>query len=250
MFRCLVPKIGFAWTTRAIAFVVLALYLVSYLVLFGGQKKPPMIRRLFDTSAFSDRPFMVLCIASLFSSTAYYISLLYLPLLTEVRIPGFDPSLAFDILAIVNGTSFVGRVLAGIVAAKFGPTETISVALVFGSVLLFCWIVVDSVAGTIVWSVFWGMVSGVLVALPGAFMPLFTPSAAVIGTRSGMYWIWMGLGLLIGSPIGGAIFDPRSDRTDYWRLQVFAGIMIMAAAVCTVYPILHLRRRARVVSST
>ncbi|KAF2471485.1 MFS general substrate transporter [Lindgomyces ingoldianus] len=191
MFRSIVRSVGFGWAVRSIAFVMLSLYVVSYLPLLNHQEPPPVIRRFFDTSALRDAPFMVLCIGSIFSATAYYIPFLYLPLLTKVRIPSVGSDLAFDLLAILNGSSAVGRLLAGVAAAIFGPTETTSVSLVFGSILLFCWSVVDSVAGTIVWAVFWGMVSGVLVALPGAFIPLFCPSLAVIGTRSGMYWVFI-----------------------------------------------------------
>ena len=186
---------------------------------------------------------MVLCIASLCSATAYYIPLLFLPSLAEIRIPGVDANLAYGLVAIVNGASAVGRVLSGIVAAKFGPTETIAAALVFGSILLFCWEMVDSTAGTIAWSVFWGITSGVLVALPGAIVPLFSPCLAVIGTRSGMYWAWVGLGLFIGGPIGGALYDQRLAETDSWRLQVFAGSFMMAAALFTLYPVVYLHRK-------
>lgn len=248
MFRTLVSHAGFPWAVRAIGFVTLGLYLVSYLVLINHPKKPPMARRFFDASAFTDMPFMVLSVASLFSATAYYIPLLYLPLLTKIRIPHVQPHIASDLLAILNGASVVGRLIAGVVAAKYGPTETIFISLVMGSILLFCWIVVDTVPGTIVWSVFWGMISGVLVALPGAFIPLFCPSLSVIGTRSGMYWAWVGAGLLIGSPIGGAIYDVKAGRGDWWRLQVFAGVFMMGAAALIVYPILHLRRKRRAVT--
>jgi MFS family permease len=250
MFRSIVRSAGFPWAVRSIAFVVLSLYTLSYLALLNHQKPPPMVRRVFDTAALTDAPFMVLCVASLCSATAYYIPFLYLPLLTQVRIPSVDSDLAFDLLAILNGASGVGRLLAGIAAAIFGPTETIAVSLVFGSIILFSWIAVESVAGTIVWAVFWGMVSGVLVALPGAFVPLFCPSLALIGTRSGMYWLWVGLGLLIGSPIGGAIYDVKTAGSDWWKLQVFAGIFMMMAAAFTVYPIIHLHRNARAAGSS
>jgi len=245
MFRSIVRSAGFGWAVRGIAFVMLGLYVISYLPLLYYREKPPTVRHFFDPSALRDAPFMVLCVASVFSATAYYIPFLYLPLLTKVRIPWISSNLTFGLLSILNGSSVVGRLLAGVAAAIFGPTETISISLVFGSILLFCWIVVDSVAGTIVWSVFWGMVSGVLVALPGAFIPLFCPSLTVIGTRSGMYWVFVGLGLLIGSPIGGAIYDVKMGNSDSWRLQVFAGIFMMGAAVCTVYPMLHLRHKSR-----
>ncbi|RYP22267.1 hypothetical protein DL765_001781 [Monosporascus sp. GIB2] len=245
MFRAIVPKIGFPWAVRCIGFVVLALYLPSYLVLRGHWHKQPVVRRFFDTSVFTDLPFMMLSVASLFSATAFYIPLLYLPVFTEVRIPSIDPNLSLDLLAILNGTSVIGRLLAGFAAAIFGPTEVISVSLVLGSTLLFSWIAVETVAGTVAWSIFWGMISGVLVALPGAFIPLFCPSLAVIGTRSGIYWSWVGLGMLIGSPIGGAIYDLRSAGTDYWHLQVFSGVFMMGAALLTIYPIVYLHRKVQ-----
>lgn len=248
MFRQLLSQVGFAWAVRSIAFVVLATYIMSYAVFIYNTQKGAMVRRSVDASALTDLPFLVLSVASLFSATTYYIPLLYLPLMTEIRVPTLDADLAFYLLTIMNGASAVGRVLAGIVAAKLGPTETILIALVLGSMLLFCWIVIDSLATTLVWCIFWGMISGVLVALPGAFIPLFSPSLAVIGTRSGMYWVWVGLGLLIGSPIGGALFDLRSTGTAWWRLPVFAGVFMMAAALLTVYPIIYLRRKGAATS--
>jgi MFS family permease len=192
MFRRILRGVGFPWAIRSIAFVTFALYVVSFLPLFGRRSKPPTVRQFFDTSALTDTPFMALCIASLFSSIAYYIPLLYLPLLAKDRIPSINTDLVFDLIAILNGASAVGRLLAGLVAAIYGPTETIAVSLLFGSIILFCWTVVYSVAGTVVWAVFWGMISGVLVALPGTFVPLFCPSLSLIGTRSGVYWIWIG----------------------------------------------------------
>ncbi|KAF1954063.1 MFS general substrate transporter [Byssothecium circinans] len=243
MFRSLLHRVGFPWAIRSIGFVALALYIISYLALYKNKQKPPAVRRFFDKTALTDAPFMALCI-SLFSSIAYYIPLLYLPLLTKIKIPSISSDLVFDLIAILNGASAIGRLLAGLAAAVIGPTETIALSLLFGSIILFCWIAVDSVAGTIAWAVFWGMISGVLVALPGAFIPLFCPSLGVIGTRSGIYWIWIGLGMLVGSPIGGAIYQERGPREDSWYLQVFAGVSMMVAAVLTVYPIVHLRRKA------
>ncbi|KAH8688700.1 putative MFS monocarboxylate transporter [Talaromyces proteolyticus] len=246
--RALIPEVGFPWAIRIIAFIVLGLYFLSYLVLLQSSAQVQagsFVRAFFDVSSLTDAPFMMLCVASLFSATAFYIPLLYLPLLTAIRVPSISPDLSLDLLAILNGASAVGRLLAGLIAAVCGSTETVAVSLVAGSVLLFCWMAVDTLAGTLAWVVFWGMVSGILVTLPGAFIPFFCPSIAVIGTRSGFYWAWVGLGMLIGSPIGGAIYPLQSSGGGYWHLQVFAGVFMMGAAVLTVYPIVHLRHRNR-----
>ncbi|KAI0201488.1 putative MFS monocarboxylate transporter [Astrocystis sublimbata] len=248
MFQFLIPLIGFLWTVRSIGFVIFELYLISYSVLVGYQEKKS-VRRAFDRTALMDWPFMTLCVASLLSAIAFYIPLLYLPLFTEIRIPNLDPNLSLDLLPILNGASVVGRLFAGFAAAIIGPTETITIALTFGTILLFSWIAVDTVAGTIVWSVFWGMISGILVSLPGAFIPLFCPSLSVLGTRSGMYWIWIGLGILIGSPIAGAIYDFKFTDNDWRRLETFAGIFMFGAALLNLYPVSHLRRKQRETSS-
>ncbi|KAI0017195.1 major facilitator superfamily domain-containing protein [Xylariomycetidae sp. FL0641] len=243
MFRHLVPQIGFPWTVRAIAFVMLGLYLVSYLVFLDYRPTPRAVRQFLDSSAFADLPFMTISLASLLSAVAFYIPLLCVPLYAATKIPAIGAGLTLDLLPIMNGASFAGRILAGLAAAVFGPTETITVSLVFGSVMLFAWITVDTVAGIIAWSV-WGMISGILVTLPGAFIPLFCPSLSVLGTRSGMYWIWVGLGMLIGNPIAGAIHDLTSLDDDWWRLQVFAAVFMLAAALVNIYPVIHIRRKA------
>ena len=248
MFRTLLSRIGFPWAVRTIAFVVLTLYFLSYAVLINHPKKPPTARRFFDTSTLTDSPFLTLCFASILSASAYYIPFLYLPLLTKVSIPNINPNLGIDLLSIMNGTSAIGRLVAGIAAAKYGPTETVTVCAYIGSVLLFSWMAVDTVPGVIAWSVFWGMISGVLVTMPGAYLPLFVPSPTVLGTRSGMYWSFVGVGLLIGSPIGGAMYDVKKGRGDSWRLQVFAGVSMVVAATAFLYPITHLKKRAKAVS--
>ncbi|RYC55500.1 hypothetical protein CHU98_g10713 [Xylaria longipes] len=246
MLRYLVPRIGFPWATRSLGFVVFGLYLLSYLVLVNYQPKARSGRRFFDTTAFVDWPFIILCVAGLFNATAYFIPLLYLPLVEKVRVPSIDPNLTLDLLPILNGASVLGRLLIGLAAARIGPTETITICLALSSVLLFAWIAVDSVSATIVWSVFWGIISGALVALPGAFIPLFCPSTSVLGTRSGLFWISLGLGFLIGSPIAGSIYDLKTAEKDSWHLQVFAAVFMAGAAVLSIYPVIHLRRKSKV----
>lgn len=245
MFRYLLPDIGFPQTVRAIAYLALGLYAISWCALFNAIPKPPAVRSFLDMSAFTDWPYMAICFASIFSSAAYYIPMLYIPTLTKVRTPSFTPERGFDLLAVINGASAVGRIVIGLIAAKFGPTETITVSAGLASVILFCWIPVDTTGGIFAWAVFWGMLSGAIVALPGAFIPLFCPNPSVIGTRNGMYWIWTAVGMLIGSPIAGAIYDPKSAAKGWWKLQVFSAVFMMMAAIISVYPSLHLRRGAK-----
>lgn len=173
----------------------------------------------------------------------YYILLLYIPLYVETSTGVRMTGLAFYLLAIINGTSTIGRILAGFAAARLGPLELTSFALGACAILLFSWISVYSSTAIVVWSVFWGVLSSVVVALPGAIIPLLCPSRNVIGTRTGMYWAVAGLGVLIGSPIGGALIVPRSSGVVWWHLQVFSGLCMAFATVWCAYPKICIARQ-------
>ncbi|KAI0470594.1 putative MFS monocarboxylate transporter [Xylariaceae sp. FL0804] len=241
MFRYLEPAVGFPWAVRSIGFVMLGLYLVSYLALMGRTQTPPMVRRFFDRSTLTDLPWILLCLVAGFHTMAYFIPYLYVALITEIKVPSVTQGTVLDLLPIINGASTVGRILAGVVAAAIGPTETCCIALLLGSVVLFSWISVSTLSGTIGWSVFWGVVSGIVVSLPGAFIPLFCPSLSVLGTRVGMFWVFTGLGALIGSPIATSIYPLRVAGEGLWRIPVFAGTLEAAAAVAMIYPVLYIR---------
>ncbi|KAL9620721.1 MAG: hypothetical protein Q9160_004734 [Pyrenula sp. 1 TL-2023] len=240
MFDRLLPRVGFPWAVRSIAFVALGTYVFSYPALFYKPPKMASVRRLIDLSALTDVPFVCTTLAGFFSGIAYYVPLLYIPLFADTKIPGFsNTGLVLYVISIVNAASIFGRVGGGILAAKTGPLETCCIALGCSALLLPCWIAVDSIAGVIVWSVFWGLISSVIVSLPGAFVPILCPSLAVVGTRSGMFWAAIGLGLLIGSPIAGALIENDEGDPAWWRLQVFSGIMMLVSAICLIQPVLH-----------
>lgn len=227
------------------AFLLLFGFLFTYAVLPFKPRKSPIVRRYLDTAAFRDVPFITFVLAGFFGAMGYYIPLLYLPLYAETSTSVKTSSLAFYLLGIVNGASTIGRILAGFAAARLGPLELTTLALGACAILLFAWIPVHSTAAIIVWSVFWGLVSSVIVALPGAIIPLLCPSISVIGTRTGMYWAVSALGVLIGSPIAGALVVSDSSRTVWWHLQVFSGLCMSLATALLVCPLIHVARQKR-----
>src|SRR5207302_1032109 len=102
---------------------------------------------------------------------------------------------------------------------------------------------VSSPAGVVVWTAVWGFISSAIVALPGAIVPHLTPSVGLIGTRTGMLWASVGLGMLIGSPIAGAIIENGDGNNHWWRAQLFASVSMSVSTVFFVYPALYVRRR-------
>lgn len=110
MFHKLEPRIGFGWTTRAIAFVV-ALTMVIPLVGMKMRAKPSVHRRLFDITAWREAPFTFFGIAEFFGFMGLYIPFFYISVFAiDNHIVGKD--LAFYLLALLNAGSFFGRIVS------------------------------------------------------------------------------------------------------------------------------------------
>lgn len=226
------------------AFVVLFTYLLSYVILYWKPQKSPMTRQFVDLAAFTDLPYLLFVFALLFGAMGYYIPLLYLPLFAETH-TGTDSSLAFYLLANVNGVSTAGRIMAGIAAKSIGLIEMTALALGCCGILLFSWIAVHTTAAVVGWSVLWGLFSSVIVALPNATIPLLSPTMSVVGTRIGMCWAVGGLGLLIGSPIAGRLIVEGAEGPIWWHLQAFAGCSMVVGTLLLIYPMLYVAKKRR-----
>jgi MFS family permease len=96
------------------------------------------------------------------------------------------------------------------------------------SILAFVWIRVHTVPGIIILSVFYGFFSGGFVSMPPVVMAYMTPDVRDLGTRLGQVFAVTSIGLLIGTPIGGAIL---SSTGGYLGVQLFTACCLISSAV-------------------
>ena len=80
----------------------------------------------------------------------------------------------------------------------------------------------------IVFCILYGFFSGSFVSLPPMTVVSLSPSLGIVGTRMGMVFACAGLGLLIGSPVAGAILG---DGSSFVGLQVFCASTVVASGV-------------------
>nr|POE86597.1 aspyridones efflux protein apdf [Quercus suber] len=93
-----------------------------------------------------------------------------------------------------------------------------------------------------------GIIAGLVLSIPGSIVPLFCPTPAVIGTRMGIAWFGAALGILVGSPIGGAlIITTETGQLHWWPLQVFSGLAMLIGGILCIPPWIHIHRRQRLV---
>ncbi|CAL8577125.1 hypothetical protein XPA_002971 [Xanthoria parietina] len=227
IFRRLQPSLGFGWATRIIAFIVLATQLIS-LTILRARTIPNEPRALLEPAAFKEAPFALFTLGMFFFLTGLYAPYFYVPVYAE-RIIGTSPDFAFYLLAIINAGSFVGRVLPPLIAHRLGPYNTLLPCVFITGIIGFAWMSVHSLAGIVVFSIFYGFFSGAVLALPPTVIVALSPDVRFAGTRIGMAFGAAGFGVLVGNPIVGAIVD--IPRGKFAGAQAFAAAMMMAGSI-------------------
>ncbi|KAL9085409.1 MAG: hypothetical protein Q9159_004698 [Coniocarpon cinnabarinum] len=227
VFHLLQPHIGFGWTTRIIAFIILGLQVLPLSTL-KQRSRPPRVRRIWDSSALTEISFIAHGCTTFFAFAGFYIPFFYVQGFAQ-KAEIISGKLNFYLLALINAGSFVGRIIFPYVADAAGVVNTVIPSLVLTAVVCFSWIGVASQNGLLAFSVLYGFFSGAFIALNSAVIVLLCPDLSVLGTRMGMLAIPMSLGLLVGTPIAGSLL-----HSGYLSLQLFCGATVVVAILTTV----------------
>ncbi|GAB7347458.1 hypothetical protein MBLNU459_g4374t2 [Dothideomycetes sp. NU459] len=223
----LVPRIGFGWAMRCAGFLILALMIIANLTVksrLPPHPKPFGIRQFIQP--LTEMPFFLTtlgCFCFFFG--------LFLPInfiILQARSLGMSARLASYLIPILNGASFFGRVLPGIVADKVGRFNTMIFMCFFTGIIVFAlWIPAAANAPIIVFAILYGFGSGSFVSLAPSLVAQIS-DVREIGVRNGTLFAIISFAALCGNPIGGAIVNSMSGR--YLGLQIFCGVMCLAGA--------------------
>jgi len=199
----LIPEVGFPWAVRTLGFIMLATFIIPNTVM-KVRVLPATKRPLIDWSAFRQPSFMYFSTGSLISFIGLYTPFFY-GQYYAIQKHLANENLAFYLLAILNSGSIFGRIIPNFIADRTGPLNMMIPCLLAAAILIFCIISVKSTAEIIAFNVFYGFFSGAFVSLPATIMVNISPNRGLIGTRIGMCFIFTSFGVLIGTPVAGAI---------------------------------------------
>ena len=233
MLQRLTERIGFPWTVRIMAFMVLASMVVVAAVMRVRIGKDPPKRKMVDLKHFKDTLYLMSCLSFFVNFLGLYVFYYYINLYA-IEVVGTNPNLASYLLAILNSGSFFGRLIPNYVAGRFG---LLNVQIIFGvlsGALAFALLGIKSTGGVIAFTVIYGFVSAPYVSLPIPIVTSLTPDKSIWGTRLGMCFGIIGLGALIGSPAAGAILG-NSPHRNWTGLIVWCGTMFMVSAAILTY---------------
>ena len=136
--------------------------------------------------------------------------------------------MAFYLLSIMNGSSFVGRLVPPYLADRhFGRLNGLIIIDIVSGVVAFCLPQCKTHAGLVVWTAFFGFFSGAVISLSPAAFAEFTPHPGLIGTYSGQAMAVISIAALTGSPIAGAILD----RSGWEGVSAWMGAVMLGGGV-------------------
>ncbi|KAL1974366.1 hypothetical protein VTN31DRAFT_4570 [Thermomyces dupontii] len=235
MLQSLFPKVGFAWATRAVALVCFVTCGIACILVRSRLPSKPASKEniLPDFRIFRNAPFTATTWGIFLIEWGLFIPLAYIS--SYALATGFSESFSYQILAILNAGSVVGRALPGFVADYVGRYNAMIVTVLGCMLTTAClWLPAgDNKALLIVYALLFGFFSGSNIGLTPVCIGQLCKTENYGRYYATSYTI-VSLGTLTGIPIAGEILTHNNG--DYWGLITFtaacyfAGVLTFMAA--------------------
>ncbi|KAF7557994.1 hypothetical protein G7Z17_g280 [Cylindrodendrum hubeiense] len=212
MVSTLIREVGYGWTMRICAFLMLLLLVVTNMTVRAYH--PPQPHKLTSAQLlkpFKEIDFLFITAGFFCFSYGFFAILNYLPV--QAISVGMDPNLVQYLLPILNAASLFGRLFSGFLGDKIGRYNVvIVVCYLTGIWILALWLPDTSDPAIIAFAVLFGFFSGAYVALITPLIMQISPMAE-IGFRSGIVLLATAIAGLTTNPINGAIMESAGGWT-------------------------------------
>ncbi|RBR20138.1 uncharacterized protein FIESC28_05417 [Fusarium coffeatum] len=231
MVNHLVVRIGFGWAMRSIAFLFLGLLAIANLTIKSRLPPPKRKFNLRDfITPFKEMPFLLLTIAAFMLYLGSFLPFNFI--IVQAKALGISPGLSEYMVPIVNAASTFGRLLPAYLGDRIGVFNVmIPLTLLGGIFTLTVWLTAHSAASVIVYAALYGFTSGCTLSIIPAMVASFSDVRS-IGTRNGSLYGIAAFGVLIGSPVAGAIVGDQNGS--FSGLIIFCGVSILVGTVFAV----------------
>lgn len=220
-------NIGFGWSMRIVAFIIFPFMMIACFVI--KPRVPPRKATIFIADAWKDKKYIILVAALFFMMMGMWTPIFYIPTYAVSR--GMGTTLASYLLAIINAASTFGRIIPGILADKLGRLNTFAFAGVATGIMVFCVNEPKTNADIIVYSAFFGFVSGTIISSASAAISLCTKDPRNLGTYVGMGMGLASFAVLIGPPVNGALIDKYGS---FSQVSIFSGTVALTGGLIAI----------------
>lgn len=225
----LIPRVGFGWSVRAAAFLILGLCILANFTVTSRNKpiKRPLSLKEF-VAPLGELTYTLTAIGCFLFFMGMFLPFNFIVL--QATAGGMSARLAGYMPAIINGLSFFGRIGPGWVADHVGRYNVIIAMVTMTAIIdLALWINANNNALIILYSALYGFGTGAFVSMSPALIAQISPDISKIGVRTGTYFAIVSAAALIGNPIGGVIIQSWQGR--FLGIQTFTGCLHLGAGI-------------------
>ncbi|KFA62921.1 hypothetical protein S40285_09074 [Stachybotrys chlorohalonatus IBT 40285] len=222
--REMLPRVGFAWTTRTIGFInLLGLGLT---IIFMRPRLPPRKSgAIIDLSAFKEPVYATYVGGLFFLVWAVWFTFYFLASFGREALGMAYPEAAL-LITLVNGCGLPARIIIPLITDRAGPLNMLAVSAGCLVVVAFTWLAVHNAMGVYVFTTFYGISNGAYQSIMPTGVASITERMDMVGTRLGMCFTFVSFAGLTGPPVGGWILDAAGD--DYTWPIVWAALSTLA----------------------
>ncbi|KAJ3839214.1 major facilitator superfamily domain-containing protein [Lentinula raphanica] len=223
--RELFPIIGFEWTVRVIASIIMVGMALGNMTIKERTSCPKELGKSTKSSPMQSKvQFVLYCAASFFTYLGYYTFTTYVA--SSAISLGVSIDFAFYLVSICNASSGISRIVSGFVADRIGAMNLMIPTICLSTTIYYLWPCVHSKIAFVFVSALYGISIGPFASLV-AKPVLDSAEKDQLGQRIGILMSTVGVAMLIGTPISGA-FDtnPRS-----FGMGSFAGSTMLFGAL-------------------
>ncbi|KAH9851285.1 MFS general substrate transporter [Lenzites betulinus] len=197
-----------------------------------------------DRAYFRDPVFWSVAGCFFFVVFGYLGPVFLLPTFTVQKVQGLSEILTALPLVVLNLSAALGRTLVGFVADKFGPVNSLMVAIALsGLTQLVVWTSISTYGGIMVFAILYGFFCGCFLSLVAAVVArIYSDGTAQLAGLSGLLLLFNTPGYAAGAPLAGAILNATDN--DWRAVAGYCGAVQVVAALSLVYA--RLKREPRV----
>ncbi|KAJ2814646.1 hypothetical protein FBU31_007216 [Coemansia sp. 'formosensis'] len=241
--QAMIDHIGYRWSLRVLGIAIGTISSLSS-VLYKRRVPPPRGSNMRLLAMLCRDPrFMCMALAILFINMGYFEPLLYVP--TATISSGGTVATGSNIVLVFNAGTTLGRMLSGPIASLAGPANANLASTALSCMLLGIFLLgIKTIPGYFVFSALFGGVSTLYLAI-NTHILASEFGAHTMATSVGLSMACCGLGVLVGNPTQGALYE-RYDRPNGTFVSVSVWAVACFGAATVSYGVLRViivRRR-------
>ena len=239
--QALLPKLGWAWSTRIQGFISLALLVMANILIRSRLPSKPGQSVIPDFRIFRDLPFALVTVGTYFLEWGLFVPISYLTVY-GIYSGALTPAFSYQIMAIFNASSALGRWAPGYLADRLGRYNTmIATILICTFATLALWLPATILSTidrsthhstvlvlTIIYAILMGFGSGSNISLTPVCVGMLCDTR-FYGRYYATCYTVVSFGTLTGIPIAGALIAACDGA--FWGVALFTGACYVCALV-------------------